>query len=381
MSSDTAFVETFFQWKPPKYEAAPDHTPSKATRPPAPWDMHLDDELILKKIKFLPSLQNSFRLIAERALQRRAEDIPPCDLRHFPTEQVIAMAFDRMTPIREEADLTRRYESTTGSFCAMVAATLECKHDKWDTGFLEWTVSPSKRHGHGIADGFLRMAARLPTTTRLDTSTKRFSKLKLLAENVARYFPDLAVWEFKSLKVIGARGLQGVIDLAAAYGRDDCDNFPWVRCPSKESCWHTHRSSRGGPLRTGAPTGPDVDAMGLRIDLSTTELPAPSATLSEGDAQNVRHLVQQTWAEGVRTDATFLVMHSGNYEIIGLRNRGEQTLYISDIIEAPSQDRYAQIHTGLYIAIMRDARRRTRSLAEDRIPPTWIKYYDGEPDP
>ncbi|KAJ7137224.1 hypothetical protein C8R46DRAFT_1322058 [Mycena filopes] len=380
--SSTAFVDTFFQWKPPKYEAAPDHTASKGTRPPAPWDMHLDDELILKKIKFLPSLQTSLRDIAELALHRRAKDIPPCDRSRFPTDQVIARTYERMAPIREEADLTRQYESTIGSFCAMVAATLECKHEEWDTGFLQWTVSPSKRHGHGIADGFLRMVARPPRGTRLDATSERVSKLKQQAEDVALYFPDLSVWEFKSLKVIGAREpMQGIIDLAATYGRDEGDNFPWVGCPFKASCWHTHRSPRGGPIRTGAPTGPDCNAPRLGINLSLTKVPTAPATLSVGDAQNVRHLVQQTWAEGVRTDATFLVIHSGNYEIIGLRHRGKQTLYISDIIEGPSQDRYAQIQTGLFIAIMRDARRRAKSLRlATTKPPKWIKYYDGESD-
>ena len=64
------------------------------------------------------------------------------------------------------------------------------------------------------------------------------------------------------------------------------------------------------------------------------------------------------WAEAVKNDCTFLVIHSGVYEIIGVRCRKTQTLYLSDLIhpwERNGGGSYGQLHVGLFIAILRDA--------------------------
>jgi hypothetical protein len=50
------------------------------------------------------------------------------------------------------------------------------------------------------------------------------------------------------------------------------------------------------------------------------------------------------------------VIHSGNYEIIGIRHRETQTLYITPlIIPHSSIPSYGKIQVGLYIAAIRDA--------------------------
>lgn len=71
----------------------------------------------------------------------------------------------------------------------------------------------------------------------------------------------------------------------------------------------------------------------------------------------------QTWAELVYNDATFLVLSSGNYEIICMRHRASQTLYFSPLLSATSEDDpipHNGIVTSLMMVAYRDAVDRAR---------------------
>lgn len=52
-----------------------------------------------------------------------------------------------------------------------------------------------------------------------------------------------------------------------------------------------------------------------------------------------------------------MVLHSGNHEIIGIRHRNSQTLYISHVIEphSCSNPAYGKLQVGIYIAALQDA--------------------------
>jgi hypothetical protein len=68
----------------------------------------------------------------------------------------------------------------------------------------------------------------------------------------------------------------------------------------------------------------------------------------------------------VESDATFIIFNCGNYERIGFRHRGSQTLFLSDLINVSksSNPGYGQIQIGLYMAILRDALDRIRLIKE-----------------
>ena len=89
----------------------------------------------------------------------------------------------------------------------------------------------------------------------------------------------------------------------------------------------------------------------------------------------------------VKCDATYAVLHAGNYELLFFRNRASQTLYISDVVEPHSVGQgtaggpgYYQIHIGLYISAIRDATNRARQLEDfgggDVLPDMWTRPYD-----
>lgn len=65
----------------------------------------------------------------------------------------------------------------------------------------------------------------------------------------------------------------------------------------------------------------------------------------------------QAWAQAVRVDGTVIVLHSGNQELVCVRHRRSQTLYVSGVIEPSecSNPGYGKLHVGIYIAAIQDA--------------------------
>jgi len=84
-----------------------------------------------------------------------------------------------------------------------------------------------------------------------------------------------------------------------------------------------------------------------------------------------------------------MVMHSGNHEIIGIRHRATQTLYISDVIEphSCSNPAYGKLQVGIYIAAVQETIDRARQGIEAREksardpPPADISLKDEEAKP
>src|SRR5712691_8671480 len=80
-----------------------------------------------------------------------------------------------------------------------------------------------------------------------------------------------------------------------------------------------------------------------------------------------------------------MVMHSGNHEIIGIRHRKTQTLYISDVIEphSCSNPAYGKIQVGIYIAAIQDTidRATQDKEATEGNPPADISLKNGEANP
>ena len=58
----------------------------------------------------------------------------------------------------------------------------------------------------------------------------------------------------------------------------------------------------------------------------------------------------------MRVDRTIIVLHPGNYELVSLRHRGSQTLYVSDLLGplTCTNPGYEKIQVGIYIAAIQD---------------------------
>ena len=88
----------------------------------------------------------------------------------------------------------------------------------------------------------------------------------------------------------------------------------------------------------------------------------PDYKQKETPFETAKTLVQRVWAQAVRLDATFIVLHSGNWELVCVRDRKSQTLYISDLIEPHKYPEYGKLHVGIYIAAIQETIDRKKQL-------------------
>ncbi|KAI0281843.1 hypothetical protein BGY98DRAFT_178108 [Russula aff. rugulosa BPL654] len=122
-----------------------------------------------------------------------------------------------------------------------------------------------------------------------------------------------------------------------------------------------------------------------KADLRDESYEPPTGARKEVNAQA---FLQQTWAEAVRNNCTIMVMHSGNHEIIGIRHRETQTLYISHVIEphSCSNPAYGKIQVGIYIAAIQETIDRAKQDIEAKEkrahdPPADTPLKNEEPNP
>ena len=68
----------------------------------------------------------------------------------------------------------------------------------------------------------------------------------------------------------------------------------------------------------------------------------------------------------MRHDSTLIILHSGNYEFVGVRHRETQTLYLSNMIDVANNNSpsYGKLHVGIYIAALQDAMDRVSQTPE-----------------
>jgi hypothetical protein len=140
---------------------------SASTRPPAFYDKHFSDQLVLRQVKHLPSLVPDLAANVDCALVAASKTLPPVD--RFITARKRERDIWYLNPVvRDEKGVADFYHQTTARFCAHVASTLAL-HPKASTsewrGLLEWTQSVSSS-GYAIVDGELRIFPARSNDTR-----------------------------------------------------------------------------------------------------------------------------------------------------------------------------------------------------------------------
>ncbi|KAH9474899.1 hypothetical protein JR316_0013367 [Psilocybe cubensis] len=116
------------------------------------------------------------------------------------------------------------------------------------------------------------------------------------------------------------------------------------------------------PSLKGVPTNRTSQGAGPSLPLFSVKrssLVAPSRHNKDRDLDyriNPNHYIQKAWYTAVVTDATFILFSCGTLQRIGIRHRGSQTLFLSDVIDTMrwSSLGFGQIHLGLVLAAIRD---------------------------
>ncbi|KAH9487218.1 hypothetical protein JR316_0001287 [Psilocybe cubensis] len=108
-----------------------------------------------------------------------------------------------------------------------------------------------------------------------------------------------------------------------------------------------------------------------RVEKYSKTITVPYPTQRKQYRPDLRTYLQHVWADAAMHDITFIVLHCGRYERIGIRHRASQTLYLSDVIDTVNikDPHYRKIHIGLYIATLQDAleRMKLKNTGDDKV--------------
>ncbi|KAF8334391.1 hypothetical protein F5887DRAFT_892809, partial [Amanita rubescens] len=325
---------------------------SESTRKPAPYDLHLSKGLLLKKTVFCHNLPEELGMTAKVALEKAA--LPPAHGSGWKLAEDIEAKIqeDAQHRFHNEPSVVAAYKHNVFSNIASIASILQFPSSSWKTQFLEMPTSDSAHLNADSGRGKRSNYANADSILRIDLSKHDSAHSQILEDMkiTAKYFERIIPFECKSLPSGSYHTMLCIL------GHTLADVFPWKGCVS-EYCAYEHGPRLGREPITGDPRGFDAIASAL-------------------------------WAEMVKCDATYAVLHAGNYELLFFRDRQNQTLYISDVVEPHSIGQgtaggpgYFQIHTGLYISAIRDATNRARQLEDfggrsDMLPDTWTTPYD-----
>ncbi|KAG6843573.1 hypothetical protein H0H87_003049, partial [Tephrocybe sp. NHM501043] len=358
-------LDFFFEHHFPTLVPSPLHTKSSGTREPSYFDKHLDSRLILRKVAYLPTLAAQLEVIVDDALTAYLESngtLPPIN-EGFPTKKHLKSQW-RKAPYKQivdEASLERIYRMTMAQDSACVAATLEFQLPVWSPAFLSWsTTDPNSVSGKAIADGFLTLNKRVINDFQDNATISQIPRLSREYSKVTDINRNIGIWEFKSLTSGKLATFAAILDHA------NMKKFPWVSCEHGPLCvlnCSQHSSTRDVPdatPRVWIKAGPN--ATPLIIDTSATSSPPGiDVEVRHTDETHATHILQQLWAEMVNNDVTFACLNAGIYELIVMRDRVNNVLYLSNLLSTDKPG-FGKRHTGLFIAMLRDAKQRSSQV-------------------
>jgi hypothetical protein len=240
------------------------------TRPPADFDKHMHDQLVLKHVILLPSLTHDLPKILDDYF--RPETILPSKSGFIDAHTMRTLDNRGVQRAPKEIEVQTRYHSIA-QLLVPIASTLALGLSNWKAQCFKWELS-AEGVKSAIADGYLKIRPDLS-----DPSDVKPDKLQELA-TIAKLCPNAAVWEFKSLNSGKRIHLEDIITLS----RETL--FPWVKCSGEAGCTVHHI--------TGARMGFDEAPSTCKLPDS---LPACPVTAGKRPQYNNRthaiHILQQ----------------------------------------------------------------------------------------
>jgi hypothetical protein len=222
-------IEALFRWNPPTLilPRLPKKKYTTKTRPPAFYDKHFDDRLILQRVARLPSLVQALATNVDQKLSAASETLPSKPLGMSARQQ-----YDRTflpTAAPDEKAVALYYDKTTAEYCHMIASALifHCTVPMPDwLPLLSWTQSVHSS-GYAIMDGQLVVNTEESVNEGLKAAFRGI--LKSMDPDIRQMYErmkgpplmSLASWEFKGL----ATGSDAVMEAVR-----NLDKFSWTYC-------------------------------------------------------------------------------------------------------------------------------------------------------
>ncbi|PPQ86193.1 hypothetical protein CVT25_006936 [Psilocybe cyanescens] len=405
------------------FEASKRATKSTKSRHPRFYDLHLHPDLQLRKIVVVEDLPEKLAEICKKFLSTHLVHLTysarfPFD-KHAERDQTKAA---RPTAIRNESTLASSYHIRFGDPLSDVTSTLVFKRPKWE-GVFEYTLFPreTKDMNFAIPDGFLCVTKEFEATEKVKKALSKEQQEDIDAI-IKHNFHHLALWEFKNLFAGSKETMDGFVALKGDFTWPTCDSTG-TRCGDVRHTTNNVLSETGRQigfdakdvpilkeifqreeekaanilteiLQTGAPMAMDEEAEHQTASTSGKVIAAPKTLVDKKTAttaptsrstigkkerkakdskrkqetadniaepQKPHIMAVQLWSEGVKYDATVLILNAGNYEIICIRRRDTQTLYISRVLSVTDVI-YKEAQIGLQALAYYDARDRAYQL-------------------
>ena len=258
-------LEALFSWNPPRLVPAPlppGEKPSTSTRLPAFYDKHFSDDLILRRVKRLPSLVQDLAKNVDDATLAALDTLPPVD--DFITAKHRKRDVANLrSVVTDEKGVADFYDKTTARFCTPVASTLalhpKASFSEWRS-LLVWSQSGNTA-GYAIADGLLGFISGEDGSE--DDKSHRALMVEAMEPQTRRLFGTLressspvGTWEMKN----AAAGSNEVMIAVPKLG-----DFTWTSCTDAE-CFKSSARDRQREIVALVVVGHDAEDPPWNLD-------------------------------------------------------------------------------------------------------------------
>ncbi|KAK0429853.1 hypothetical protein EV421DRAFT_501925 [Armillaria borealis] len=384
-------LEHLFNLIPLAFEQDPNSDiPRPHSSPITFYDKHLDDSLILKNVKVLPSLIST--------MSERLDDyVSTFKSKHSGSSFRSHLLFlspkfyQNPDPAKNATDVANLY--TRGAPLVQAASLLTFHPDQpelktpfiMDGGPSFWEKRDFLSEQYSLGYQGVSEESMLSMVDSWDQERKD------TLVSMRKCLPELAIWETYALP--GRSILEDMPSLSAL------DVFPWKKCgvsghrqfrkPSltlrpdvSKYLWEAAETSAVSAVLTRADAAlprrserlksrPSADNSSLAarkksVRPSRKEPTTPKVTVPKSTRQKSRYtantadFIQRAWARAVQSDSTFVIFDCGNFLRLGVRRRENQTLYISDLIDVRtcSNPTFGKLMVSIHAAILHDALKR-----------------------
>lgn len=228
------------------------------TREPGLFDMHLPDDLILRRTRVVPGIAAILSMACDHAVEAKPhlKDLPR-DHQYSLTQ---VFTHKKSNKIQEEGNVHDVYEFREGA-SAHVASTLMSSSNSWRNSGdgatpLKWRKIPTAEQKKGKGDGYLHIDGEYIASERA-AKDPLTDGLRIV---IQRGRTPIAVWEFKDLDAADEQTMVAIRELCTSG-----DPFEWTSCNAHSGSRCKRRSckkkSDGSFAVSGEPTGFDSSFM------------------------------------------------------------------------------------------------------------------------
>ncbi|KAK0231423.1 hypothetical protein IW262DRAFT_481793 [Armillaria fumosa] len=379
-------LEELLSFVPPLLQHDPDlDVPAPKSSPVMFYDKHLDDSLILKRVKVLPHLVSTLTEALDDHVSSFKSRGKPFDSpymtirRDIYNKHVVATA----------SDVSYRYCEGGHSF-VQAASVLSFHPDQPElmavflmSGSLDeppdfHSEKYSLKHAYKKGPSWPVMVNALDDGRRALLLSMRKSLLHMAVYEAFALSGKTVLEDMSGLSSFATfpwnRGGVSLYRESPSHqvAPPDASKYLWATkpAPSSAQAIDPTRFRRSERLKSLAPTTSSTFKSSDRSTRPARKAAVPTQTIiTPKNPTNYKYqasavdFVQRAWVQAVNFDSTIIVFDCGNYFRVGVRHRKTQTLYISDLVDASSTDpAYGKVITAINLAIIRDAMDRTPLL-------------------